>query len=200
MHHEESIQDLLGHTDIYLIDQIMKGRYHRGDHILDAGCGNGRNLHWFIQHGFNIHAIDMNNDVIDNLKLMYPAYAANFTATSVEKTEFMQQHFDHVICSAVLHFARDNAHFQLMLAALVRLLKPGGTIFIRMASDIGIEHQVILIGDGVYTIPDGSTRFLLTRNLLADCLIKYRLRLAEPVKTTNVEDTRCMTTLLLQQA
>lgn len=198
MHNDNSMQAFLGLTDIYLIDQIMKGRYQSGDLILDAGCGDGRNLHWFMQNGFNIHAIDMNRDVIDELKLMYPEYAANFTAATVENTDFFKDHFDHIICSAVLHFARDMAHFQSMLAALVRLLKPGGTLFIRMASDIGIEDQVVQTGDGVYNIPDGSTRFLLTRTLLADCLIKYQLGNAEPVKTTNVEDIRCMTTLLLK--
>jgi 2-polyprenyl-3-methyl-5-hydroxy-6-metoxy-1,4-benzoquinol methylase len=198
MHYNNSIQALLGLTDIYLIDQIMKGRYQTGDHILDAGCGNGRNLHWFIQNGFNIQAIDINREVIDELKLMYPGYAANFTTASVENTDFTEHRFDHIICSAVLHFARDMAHFHLMFAGLVHLLKPGGTLFIRMASDIGIEQKVVMTGDGVYTIPDGSTRFLLTRTLLADCLVRYRLQFAEPLKTTNVEDTRCMTTLVLQ--
>ena len=40
-----SVQELIGNTDIYLIDQIMKNRYNQQDKILDAGCGNGRNLH-----------------------------------------------------------------------------------------------------------------------------------------------------------
>lgn len=193
------MQALFGRTDIYLIDQIMKDRYQPGDLILDAGCGNGRNLHWFMQNGFQINAIDVNREVIDELKHLFPGYAANFTVASVENTAFLNDSFDHIICSAVLHFARNLVHFQSMLAELVRLLKPGGTLFIRMASDIGIEQKVVLIADGVYTIPDGSTRFLLTRTLLTDCLARYPLILAEPVKTTNVEDSRCMTTLVLQK-
>jgi 2-polyprenyl-3-methyl-5-hydroxy-6-metoxy-1,4-benzoquinol methylase len=199
MHNNNKMQALFGRTDIYLIDQIMKGRYQPGDLILDAGCGNGRNLHWFMQNGFPINAIDVNREVIDELKHLFPGYAANFTVASVENTAFLKDSFDHIICSAVLHFARNLLHFQSMLAELVRLLKPGGTLFIRMASDIGIEQKVVLIADGVYTIPDGSTRFLLTRALLADCLARYPLILAEPVKTTNVEDSRCMTTLVLQK-
>jgi tellurite methyltransferase len=199
MHINNKIQALFGRTDIYLIDQIMKGRYQPGDLILDAGCGNGRNLHWFMQNGFQINAIDINREVIDELKHLFPGYAANFTVASVENTAFLKDSFDHIICSAVLHFARNLVHFQSMFAELVRLLKPGGTLFIRMASDIGIEQKVVLIADGVYTIPDGSTRFLLTRALLGDCLARYPLILAEPVKTTNVEDSRCMTTLVLQK-
>lgn len=53
-----SIHDLIGDTDIYLLDQIMKGRYNANDKILDAGCGNGRNLHWFLLYNISVYGID----------------------------------------------------------------------------------------------------------------------------------------------
>lgn len=82
---------------------------------------------------------------------------------------------------------------------MVRILKPGGTIFIRMTSDIGIESKVVHIAEGVYLIPDGSNRFLLTRSLLTACMQQNKLSFLEPLKTVNVDDTRCMSTLLLQK-
>ena len=194
-----NIQSLLGQTDIYLVDQIMKGRYQPGDSILDAGCGGGRNLHWFLQNDFHINGIDANEVAIENLKNQFPELANSFRVASLERMPFNDGYFDHIICSAVLHFAENTAHFNAMFTELVRILKPGGTLFIRITSDIGIEEKVRLIADGVYLIPDGSTRFLLTRKMLAVCMQQNNLSFAEPLKTVNVDDVRCMSTLLLQK-
>lgn len=194
-----NVQSLLGQTDIYLVDQIMKGRYTAADIILDAGCGSGRNMFWFLQNGYYINGIDTNMVAIEELQEKFRELSSRFAVAAVEDSGFADNHFNHIICSAVLHFAKNTAHFKLMLKEMVRILKPGGTMFIRMTSDIGIEEKVKLIADGVYTIPDGSTRFLLTRQLLANFMQEYSLCFAEPIKTTNVADERCMSTLILQK-
>ena len=194
------IQSFLGQTDIYLIDQIMKGLYQPADIILDAGCGSGRNMYWFLQNGFNINGIDINEVAIEELKLNYPGLPKDsFLISSIEKIPFSDNHFNHIICSAVLHFAKSTAQFNCMLTEMVRVLKPGGSLFIRMTTDIGIEDKVEFITDGVYAIPDGSTRFLLTRQLLAACIRQHNLSFIEPLRTVNVDDVRCMSTLLLQK-
>jgi tellurite methyltransferase len=195
-----SLQKLLGHTDIYLLDQIMKGRYRQTDIILDAGCGRGRNLHWFLKEGIEIYGIDQQAAAINELEVANPLLPAErFQSYPVEHLPFKTNFFDHVISSAVLHFANSVSQFQAMLIEMVRVLKPGGSLFIRMTSDIGIEEKVKLIGDGVYLIPDGSTRFLLTRSLLTHILQQYPLSFIEPFKTVNVDDTRCMSTLVFQK-
>lgn len=200
MKNNNTIQQQLGQTDIYLIDQILKGRYKLHDKILDAGCGNGRNMQWFLQNNFNMSGIDICKETIDILKNVYPALPADrFLVSAIEETIFKDDYFDHIICSAVLHFANNTAQFKKMIAELIRILKPGGTLFIRMTSDIGIENKVQLIADGVYFIPDGSKRFLLTKTLLADCLLQNNLKLIEPFKTVNVDAIRCMSTLLFQK-
>ena len=198
--HDKNVFKIPADTDIYLIDQIMKGRYNIGDIVLDAGCGEGRNMHWFLQNNLQIFGIDVDEDAIRNLKTMYPQLAENRLSVSViEKTVFDADYFDHIICSAVLHFANSTAHFSKMLAEITRILRPGGTVFSRMTSDIGIESMVEHRADGVYNIPDGSQRFLLTKKLLNDCLLLNKLALAEPLKTVNVNDERCMSTILLQK-
>jgi ubiquinone/menaquinone biosynthesis C-methylase UbiE len=200
MYSTNSIQTVAGNMDIYLIDQIMKGRYNPADTILDAGCGSGRNMYWFLNNGFNINGIDISEVVIAQLKSSYPGLPEeSLVFSSLENIPFSSNHFDHIICSAVLHFAKSIAQFNCMLTELVRVLKPGGSLFIRMTTDIGIEDKVELIADGVYTIPDGSTRFLLTRQLLADRILQNNLSFIEPLKTVNVNDVRCMSTLLLQK-
>ena len=195
-----NIQLLLGQTDIYLIDQILKGLYKPGDTILDAGCGIGRNMHWFLQNGYSINGIDIDEVAIKELKNIYPHIPPErFLVSSIEIVPFANGYFNHIICSAVLHFAKSIAQFNCMLTEMVRVLKPGGSLFIRMTSNIGIEDKVQLIDNGVYIIPDGSTRFLLTKQLLATYMQQNNLYFIEPLKTVNVNDERCMSTLLLQK-
>jgi len=175
----------------------MKGRYAPSDSMLDAGCGNGRNLHWFLRNNIVIYGIDQNADTIHDLQRRHPEVAERFCPSAVEMMPFEDDQFDHVISSAVLHFAKGTASFRQMIAEMVRVLKPAGSLFIRMTSDIGIEHRIRSVGDGVYDLPDGSRRFLLTRALLADIMHTNRLSFLEPFKTVNVNDSRCMSTLVL---
>lgn len=199
MPNNKPLYELLGETDIYLLDQIMKGRYEFKQTILDAGCGNGRNLHWFLQNDFTVYGIDSDVERIKGLISRNPGLpAGSFFSTTLESTPFPDNHFDHIICSAVLHFAKNVEHFNLMFTELLRVLKPGGSLFIRMASDIGIEDNIQPVSEAVYHIPDGSTRFLLTRSFLKTCMQQKNLSFIEPLKTVNVNDIRCMSTLVLQ--
>ena len=191
------IEEIIGSTDIYLLDQIMKGRYKMNDTILDAGCGYGRNLHWFLRNNFVLYGIDQDVHAIHDLQRRHPLIANRFFPSAVEKMLFEDAQFNHIISSAVLHFAKDTAHFRQMIAEMVRVLKPSGSLFIRMTSDIGIEDKVRLVGEGVYEIPDGSRRFLLTRRLLEDLKRENELTFLEPLKTVNVDDVRCMSTVVV---
>ena len=144
-----------------------------------------------------IYGVDRDAGAISHLKDSYPSLAERFQQASVEKLPFADNYFNHVISSAVLHFARDTQQFYSMIVEMLRVLRPSGSLFIRMTSDIGIEDKVQLIEDGVYIIPDGSQRFLLTRPLLADLMQRHKLLFLEPLKTVNVNDVRCMSTLVV---
>ncbi|MCK5401806.1 MAG: class I SAM-dependent methyltransferase [Flavobacteriaceae bacterium] len=189
----------LGTTDIYLIDQILKSRYKPSDLILDAGCGSGRNLPWFYNNGFSIYGIDKDEKYIEDLKQKYNPIAENFSISTLESTPFKNDMFDHIICNAVLHFAENTSHFKTMFAELIRILKPNGSLFIRMTSNIGIENNVVQLSEGVYKLPDKTTRFLLTKTLLDTLVKNHYLSFLEPLKTVNVNDIRCMSTLILQK-
>ena len=193
-----SLQSAVGQTDVYLIDQILKGRFLPTQKILDAGCGSGRNMYWFLQNDFNVAGIDSSPSAIELLKKQYPSITDRFHIAPVEQMPFSDEEFDHVISSAVLHFAHSTFHFHQMFSEMVRVLKKRGMLFIRMTCDIGLEEKVIHVKDGTYYIPDGSKRFLLTRALLKDCLEQYPLVLLEPFKTVLVDDVRSMSTVVLQ--
>ena len=137
-------------TDIYLIDQILKGRYNGGGKLLDAGCGGGRNISWFVlQPNFDVYAIDIDLNVINHLLQVYPSLKqGQVHCTTVQSLPFPDTFFDHIICSTLLHFANSKEDFLQMFSELNRVLKPGGSLFTRIASDIGIETSILPLGDG----------------------------------------------------
>jgi len=202
---QNNLKQLYGNIDIYLFDQLLKDRYQDCSKILDAGCGQGRNLVYFLRNGFEVYGIDPDEGSIITVKALSKSLApqndlANFQKTSAESMSFPNNYFDLVISSAVLHFASDEKHFDQMLTKLWAVLNPGGYLFVRLASDIGIEHLVHHLGNRRYLLPDGSERFLVNEDFLLKYTAKLNGHLYEPIKTTNVQNLRCMTTWCLQKA
>jgi len=200
----QALQQQLGNIDIYLFDQVLKGTYDNCHKVLDAGCGNGRNLVYFLRNGYDVYAIDPSPDAVKAVrelaKSLVPTLPlSNFWDVAVEDMPFLDEYFDLVISSAVLHFAHSEVHFDKMMHAMWRVLKPGGYFFARLASDIGLEALVIPEGNGRYLLPDGSERYLVNERILQHYTRKLGGRLYEPIKTTNVQNMRCMTTWCLQK-
>lgn len=187
---------ILGKVDIYIIDQILKNRYTPDDSILDAGCGEGRNLRWFYSNNYKISGIDTDIERLENAKLMYPKSTDNFQVGNLDTLPYGENEFDHIICSAVLHFAESEKHFFTMFSELVRVLKQQGTLFIRVASDIGLDGRKPYLRES-QTNREGT--FFITRSIIQEILEKYPIILIDPVKTTNVEDKRAMTTLVFRK-
>lgn len=194
--------ETFGDIDIYLFDQIQKGRFAPGMKILDAGCGGGRNIVWLLQNGFDVSAIDIDQRSVDRVQALAKRHAPNlapesFQIATLDSIPFPDQRFEWVICNAVLHFAEDRAQFDRWLAELWRVLKPGGIFFARLASSIGIEKLLIPTANGRYMMPDGTERFIVNEQILKDATKSVSGRFLEPIKTTNVENLRCMTTWVL---
>jgi len=201
---QNKLQQQFGNIDIYLFDQLLKGTYDNCHKVLDAGCGSGRNLIYLLRNGFDVCAVDVAPDAITGIKDLAKTLApelppSNFCVAAVEALPFEDAHFDLVISNAVLHFAKSEDHFEQMLISMWRVLKPGGYFFARLASDIGLEALVIPVGHGRYLLPDGSERFLVNEHMLQHYTRAINARLYEPIKTTNVQNMRCMTTWCLQK-
>lgn len=193
---QKTLSQLVGKTDIYIIDQIMKERYLKDDKILDAGCGEGRNLKWFYLNGFDISGIDTDVDRLQNAKLLYPKAASQFQVSNLEQLPYKDESFNHVLCSAVLHFAKDETHFYKMISELSRVLKIGGSLFIRVASNIGLDGHKPYLKES-QTNREGT--FFITRAIIKSLMEKYPFELIDPIKTTNVQDERAMTTLVMRK-
>jgi SAM-dependent methyltransferase len=194
------LQAQFGPIDIYLFDQLLKGRIPRGSRVLDAGCGSGRNLVYLVREGYEVFGVDADPAAIAAVRDLAPHLPpANFRVEPLEAMTLDEAFFDFVISSAVLHFARDDGEFQAMLLGSWRPLKPGGIFFCRLASTIGIENQVQRIEGRRFRLPDGSTRYLVDEALLADMGARLGGELVDPLKTTVVQNQRSMTTWVMRK-
>jgi ubiquinone/menaquinone biosynthesis C-methylase UbiE len=172
--------------------------------ILDAGCGGGRNLVYFLRSGFECFGIDQNAEAIEYVRGLGRELAPgvspeNFRVSKVEEMPFPDKSFDAVLSSAVLHFADDERHFDRMLREMWRVLKPSGLFFARLASTISIEEKVEKITERRYLLPDGSERFLVDEEMLITLTENLGGTFVEPVKTTNVQNLRSMTTWVIRK-
>lgn len=198
------LQDQFGPIDIYLFDQLLRGRVTRGMRIADAGCGSGRNLVYLLQSGHEVFGADANPAAIASVRQLALRVAPrlppeNFRAEPLERMTFPDAFADVVLSSAVLHFAADAAQFDAMLRGTWRLLKPDGLFFCRLASTIGMEDRMRPLGGRRFQLPDGSERFLVDEAMLLALTNDLGGTLLDPLKTTVVQDQRCMTTWVVRR-
>jgi tellurite methyltransferase len=193
-----------GDIDIYLFDQLARGRFDARRRVLDAGCGGGRNLPYFLSRGFEVFAIDADPGAVTSVAALVARLApglpaANVRQGTVEQLPWPDASMDAVIASALLHFARDRAQFDAMIDDLWRVLAPGGLFFARLATSIGLETR-LAAPVGRVRLPDGSDRFVVDAATLLDLTTRLGGRLLDPLKTTNVQDQRCMTTWTMEKS
>jgi len=208
----ENLHEWFGSIDIYLFDQLLKGRFVPGMRILDAGCGSGRNVVYFLKSGYDVCGVDESEEAIRQIRRLAsvltpepsaetsgPLPSDSFRVEPIQQMLFADAVFDVVLSSAVLHFARDEEQWHAMLNEMWRVLKPGGIFFARLASSIGMEAKVELIGGRRYHLPDGSDRFLVDEAMLMAVTESLGGEFLEPIKTVVVQNMRAMTTWVLRK-
>ena len=193
--------DLRG-LDIYLLDQCLRGRIAPGARVLDAGCGGGRNLRPFLAAGHECWAVDRSEALLAGVRALFAELAPDAPGDRVrcealDALSVPEQSFELVIANAVLHFARDEEHFDAMLDACWRRVCPGGLLFARLASTIGLEGRFTPVQGRRQRQPDGDERFLVDQPFLLERVARLGAVLLDPLKTTVVQDARCMTTWVL---
>jgi tellurite methyltransferase len=194
-----TLNEQFGPIDIYLFDQLLRGRLTPGMRVADAGCGSGRNLVYLLQSGYEVFGADADRGAVSAVRELAARLAphlppGNFRVEPLERLTFPDGFADVVLSSAVLHFARDDEQFDAMLRASWRLLKPGGMFFCRLASTIGMEDRMRPLGGRRFHLPDGSDRYLVDEAMLMALTRELGGVLIDPLKTTVVQDQRCMTT------
>ena len=195
-----ALQQQFGPIDIYLFDQLLRGNIAPGMIILDAGCGYGRNLVYFLREGYQVFGVDFDAQAVAETRLLARSQPPeNIHLEPIEQMTFPAAFADVVISSAVLHFARDDHQFLAMLKGSWRVLKPGGLFFCRLASSIGIEQLLQPISGRLHLLPDGSERYLVDEAMLLRLTEDLGGQLVDPVKTTVVQSQRSMTTWVMRK-
>ena len=172
--------------------------------VLDAGCGYGRNLVYLLREGYEVFGVDADPRAVEATRRLAASLAPripadHFRVEPIEAMSFPEGFADVVLSSAVLHFARDDDQFGAMVRGTWRVLKPGGLLFCRLASSIGMEHQVQRIAGRRFLLPDGSERYLVDETLLVKLTEELGGQLVDPLKTTVVQNQRCMTTWVVRK-
>jgi tellurite methyltransferase len=198
----ETLLEQFDHIDVYLFDQLLRGRISKGMRVLDAGCGTGRNLVYMLRQGFDLWATDRDPAAVAAARALaahlFPRLSPDrFGVELVERLPFADQSMDVVVSNAVLHFARDDQHFDAMVREMWRVLAPGGVFFCRLASSIGMEDRMQPLGGNRFLLPDGSERYLVDEARLTTLAAQLGARQLDPLKSTIVQDQRCMTTWVL---
>jgi SAM-dependent methyltransferase len=198
------LEEQFGPIDIYLFDQLLRGRIEPTMRVLDAGCGFGRNLVYLLRSGCEVFATDAQAEAVNVVRQLAATLAphlpeTNFRVEAVERMTFDDASADVVVSSAVLHFARDDAHFAAMVREMWRVLRPGGLFFCRLASSIGMEDRMQPLGNRRFLMPDGTERYLVDEPMLLDFTRAMPGQLIDPLKTTIVQDQRCMTTWVVRK-
>ena len=197
-----TVQEQFGQIDIYVFDQILRGNIGLGMRVLDAGCGYGRNLVYLLREGAEVFAVDANAEGVEHVRQLSSVLAPglpgeNFRVGAIEAMPFADGFADVVICNSVLHFARDDEQFMAMVRELWRVLRPGGMLFARLGSRIGMEFE--RLRGNVYEIGDGSEWFLVDEDMLMRLTEELDGVMVDPLKTTVVQDYRCMTTWVVRR-
>jgi tellurite methyltransferase len=199
-----NLHEQFGQIDIYLFDQLLRGRITPGMVVFDAGCGFGRNLVYLLREGYEVFGADSDPQAVESMRRLAASLAPalserNFRVETIEAMSFPGAFADVVLSSAVLHFARDDDHFRAMLHGAWRVLKPAGLLFCRLASSIGIEQQIKRTSGRRFLLPDGSERYLVDEALLGKLTEDLGGQLADPLKTTVVQNQRSMTTWVVRK-
>ncbi len=196
------LAETFGNIDVYLFDQLLKGRIAPGMRVIDMGCGGGRNLVYLLRQGFDVRGSDQNPKAIRAVRRLAAELRpelgpGGFRVDRIEAPTFEAASGDIVICNAVLHFARDRTHFDAMIDGLWRVLAPGGILFCRLASSVGLEGRTHSLGNGRHLLPDGSERFLTSEQDLMDATQRLGGVLLDPLKATVVQGMRAMGTWVI---
>jgi SAM-dependent methyltransferase len=197
-----NVQEQFGQIDIYVFDQILRGNIAHGMRVLDAGCGYGRNLVHLLRQGCEVFALDADRNGVEYVRQLSASLEAklpaeNFQVGLIERMPFPDAFADVVMCNSVLHFARDEDHFRRMLSELWRVLMPGGVFFCRLGSRIGMDFR--WVRGNTYVVGDGSEWFLVDEEMLLELSREMNAVLVDPLKTTIVQNYRCMTTWVLRK-
>lgn len=190
--HYHQLNRLIGNIDLHLLDEILKGRFNPQMRILDAGCGEGRNLQYFLAQGYSVFGVDKEPMAIKMLRMQAREMPEkNFVVSAIEDRPFSTGFFGAILCVNVLQHAVDTHHFDQILEALVDMLASGGVLFIRLETEFLMKH--------LHRPVPARVDKTLTNNVIIPWMERFALRSLAPVKQEIVDNSIDLLTLVAQK-
>ena len=199
------LNSAFGNADLILIDQILKNRFQVHTRILDAGCGEGRNMPFFINNSFNIYGIDINSDAVEMARIYCKSLNKKYEVEQIQKfaiedNPFPDNFFNAIICINVLHSVKNRNDFFIWFEQLFRMLNHGGFLLLGIRSQIGIgTHRDPIDRKDLYE-PEKENIYLLTDDLLNEILKLDYLKTVENTKTILIDNKISHTYLFLEKS
>lgn len=101
-------------------------------HILDAGCGTGKNMTFLQSQGFIVSGVDISKEAV---KFCHKRGITDVIEASIVSLPFYKNNsFDVIICVDVLGLLSSDHQIEQTCAEFYRILKPGGHIIIQCAA------------------------------------------------------------------
>ncbi len=184
------VQDLnrvLGNIDLHLLDQVLKGRFKPHSKILDAGCGEGRNLIYFLQNDYEVCAVDHDPAAIKlvgmHARSLGISFGENqFITSDLRSLPFSDNSFDAVISINVLQHVNEET-YDGIISGMVRVLASGGILFIKMEARDCLPKVA-----GSSGLEENRLPAHLIPSMIAD---KYKLDMEEPVRIEEILGEGC---------
>ena len=112
------------HVEFTTMQEYFLAKLKKGSHILDFGCGSGRDTKYFLEQGYNVDAVDGSKELC---KL-----ASEYTGIKVKNMFFQElsevDKYDGIwACSSILHLQTDELVD--VMRKMVVALKENGIIY-----------------------------------------------------------------------
>ncbi|MFB3883652.1 MAG: class I SAM-dependent methyltransferase [Thermodesulfobacteriota bacterium] len=128
-------------TDRFNLDK-WEFDLHKGDRVLDVGCGPGWLVQEYRRGGANILGVDLSWRALSLAwkRLAYQKLEGSFVQCNAEDLPFKDDLFDFISCSGVLHHTPDTLGG---IREIYRVLKPGKKAVVSLYYRSFVFHPVL---------------------------------------------------------
>ena len=196
-----SLQQQFGPIDIYLFDQLLRNNIMPGMRVLDAGCGSGRNLVYLLREGYEVFGSDQNPEAIAQTRALVAALAP----ISPRKTSASNP--SNPSPTPTTPSTSSSAAPSSTSPATTHTSTPCSKAFGASSSPTACSSAgspppsacPTSTSPAIATSPpDGVERYCVDEALLMRLTKKLGAQLVDPIKTTVVQNQRCMTTWIIR--
>jgi SAM-dependent methyltransferase len=131
--------------------KLDKSKY-TGATILDLSCGDGRNLPLLLSLGFEVHATEISEPLVNDLRQFAAAknWPVSFRVGQNTALPYPSEYFDYLLSCASLYYLDIDTSWKQVMGEIARIMKPGGII----AANLPDPDNAVL--SGAEPLPDGS--------------------------------------------